>query len=273
MSARQAARVALALAPLLAASAAWAGPWPVGPGHAYVKLGYAHLRSTVLANPDGSTADIPRFTKQELYVYGAVGLTPGLTAIVSAPLWRSSDLEDFQRESGFGDVQFGLQAQLGRSGPWTFALRGLAQAPTGDVTRAEGLLPTGSGVWEGELRVSAGRSLAGGRGYGFVEVGHQTRETLRDGLVYDAQVGWNLGPRAVLAVNLRGLEPYDKAPRDTALGSPVGVGDRVTYLTYGPSLIVKLGAGWGAQLDVTGVARARNLARGPQLGLGLTYSR
>ncbi len=261
------------LAWLLAPVVASAGPWPVGRGHAYVKLGYGHLRSTVLANPDGSRADIPRFTKQELYLYGAVGLTPRLTAIVNAPLWRSADLEDFRRESGFGDVQFGLQAQLGQRGTWTFAVRGMAQAPTGDVTRAEGILPTGSGVWEGDLRLGAGRSLAAGRVYAFVELGHQVRETLRDGFIYDAQVGLNLGARFVVALNLRGLEPYDKAARDVALGSPVGVGDRVTYLTYGPSLIAKLGGGWGAQLDLTGVARARNLARGPQLSVGLSYAR
>ncbi len=260
-------------AALCAPTVASAGPWAVGRGHAYVKVGYGHLRSTVLANPDGSTVDIPRFTKRELYLYGAVGLTSQLTAIVNAPLRRSSDLQDFRRESGLGDVQFGLQAQLGQRGPWTFAVRALVQAPTGDVTRAEGILPTGSGVWEGELRLGAGRSLAAGRGYAFVELGHQTRETLRDGFVYDAQAGVNLGPRVVLAFNVRGLEPYDKAPREIALGSPVGVGDRVTYLTYGPSLIVKLGRGFGAQLDVTGIARARNLARGPQVNVGLSYAR
>ncbi len=250
-----------------------AGPWAVGRGHAYAKLGYGQLRSTVLANPDGSTVDIPRFTKRETYLYAAVGLSSKWTAIVNAPLWRSSALQQFRRESGFGDLQFGLQGQLGQRGPWTLAVRGLVQAPTGDVTRAEGILPTGSGVWEGELRLSAGRSLAKGRAYGFVELGHQTRETLRDGFVYEAQVGVNLGPRVVVALNARGLEPYDKAPRAIALGSPVGVGDRVTYLTYGPSLIVRLGGGLGAQLDVTGIARARNLARGPQVNLGLSYSR
>lgn len=273
MSAPRTLAATAALGLLALAGRAEAGPWPVGRGHAYVKVGASHLRSTVLANPDGSTVEIPRFLKQEVYVYGAVGLTPRLTAIVNAPLWRSADLEDFRRESGFGDLQFGLQAQLGSSGPWTFAVRGMAQAPTGDVTRAEGILPTGSGVWEGELRLSAGRSLAGGKAYGFIEVGHQARETLRDGVVYEAQLGWNLDSRFVLAANLRGVEPYDKAPRDVALGSPVGVGDRVTYLVYGPSLIARLGGGWGAQFDVTGVARARNLARGPVFSLGLTWSR
>ncbi len=257
----------------LVAPLAHAGPWGPGQGHLYAKVSYGHLRSTELANPDGSLVEIPRFVKQEVYLYGALGLTPRLTAIASFPLVRSSDLEDFRRESGVGDVQFGLQYELGRRGPWTLALRGLAQAPTGDETLAEGLLPTGSGVWEGELRLSAGRSFAGGRLYGFVEAGHLARELLRDALVYDAQLGWNASPRLVLAFGVRGVETWDKSARDVAIGSPVGVGDRVTYLAFGPTAIVKLGGGFSAQLDVSGQTRARNLAKGPHVSVGVSYAR
>jgi hypothetical protein len=255
------------------AGTAQAGPWPIGKGHSYFKLSYAHLDSTELANPDGSKANIPRFLKQEAYLYGAVGLTDKVTALASFPLLRSSDLEDFRRETGVGDVQFGLQYQLGQGGAWLFAARALAQAPTGDVNRAQGILPTGSGVWESDLRLSAGRSLAAGRGYGFVEAGYLYRETLRDSFVYEAQVGWNAGSRLVLAWTVRGVEPFESSPREVPLGSPVGFGDGTTYLAYGPSVIFKLGGGWGAQLDVTGVAHTRNLAAGTQFSFGISRSR
>lgn len=263
--------VVLALCGL--AGSAQAGPWATGDGHAYFKLSYARLSSTELANPDGSKARIPRFIKQELYLYGAVGLTPKLTALLSLPALRSSDLENFGRETGVGDVQFGLQYQLGESGPWQFAARALAQAPTGDENRAEGLLPTGSGVWESDLRLSAGRSFAGGRAYGFVEAGYQSRAKLRDGFVYDVQVGWNAGQRLVLAWSVRGIEPFDQTLREAPIGSPVGFGDGTTYLSYGPSVIVKLGGGWGAQVDVSGATRTRNLAEGTQFSFGVSYSR
>lgn len=271
-------RAAAALIFLLAAVRADAGPWGLGRGHFYGKLTYGHLRSTTLATPDGTLFDIPLFTKDELGLYAAYGVSERITLVVNAPLVRSSDLEDepdeLQRESGLGDLQAGLQLQLGRSGAWIFAARGTVQAPTGDVGRAQGLLPTGSGAWEGEGVVSAGRSLAAGKGYGFVEVGHQFRgEGLRDGFVYAVQVGWNATRRVVLAANVRGVEPYNKKPPREARGSFVGVGDRVTYALYGPTLIFKLGSGWALQLDLDGAFRARNLAKGVTFRAGVSLAR
>lgn len=261
------ATLGLALAPSVQA-----GPWAVGPGQVYVKVGGSYLRSTTLANPDGSQVRIPRFTKSDAQLYVALGLGPRASASVSLPAWRSSELEDFRRESGVGDVQVALQVQLAQRGPWVLATRASVQAPTGDETRAEGILPTGSGVWEGEWRLSLGRSFGGGRGWGFVEAGHQWRETLRDGLVYDGQLGWRLTGRLSLAWNARGLRPYDLSARDVALGSFVGVGDRVSYLAFGPSALVKLGGGFGAQIDVTGAAFERNLATGTTFSFGLSYA-
>jgi hypothetical protein len=257
----------------LAAGPAEAGPWTLGQGRVYTKVTLGYLPSTLLANPDGSTAEIPRFVKRELYLYGAVGVTPKLTAFANLPVVRSSDLAHFRRESGVGDLQVGAQYGLGRGGPWVFAVRGALQVPTGDETLADGILPSGSGVWEGELAFSAGGSLWGGKGYGFVEAGHQFRQTLRDGFVYAGQLGWNATPRLILAVNVRGVEPYDKQANLDVLDSAfVGLGDRVTYVSYGPSAIVKLGGGVSLQLDLLGLAHTRNIARGPTFSVGLAYS-
>ena len=255
-------------------AAAEAGPWAAGRGHFYAKVGGSRLHSTTLAAPDGTRFEIPRFTKDEISLYGAAGLTDRITGILSLPAYRSSDLADFGSESGIGDVQVGLQFQLGQRGPWVFAARGMVQAPTGDETRAEGLLPTGSGVWEGEAVLGAGRSFAKGKLYGFLESGHQVRGGgLNDALTYALQVGWNVRPRIVVAGNIRGVEPYNKkAPRE-ARGSPVGLSDRVTYLSYGPTLIVGLGNGVAVQLDVDGASRARNLADGTTVRLGVSLSR
>jgi hypothetical protein len=269
-AARRCLLVALALA---AASPAVAGPWALGPGHVYVKLGYGRLDSDTLANPDGSQVAIPRFVKDDLHAYGAVGVSERLTLSASLPLRRRSELEDFGSEAGVGDLALGVQWQLGRRGGWVFATRGVVQAPTGDETRAEGILPTGSGVWEGELRLAAGRSLGGGRGYFFVEAGHQFRELLRDGFAWEAQAGWNASPRLVLAWNARGLEPWSTRARETALGSPVGVGDGVGYLVTGPTAIVKLGSGVAVQFDVEGALRERNLATGTTFRIGVSWSR
>lgn len=271
-------RAALAAVLLLPATAAEAGPWALGRGRSYVKLSYGHLRATHLANPDASVVRIPRFVKDEVGLYGAVGLDDRWTLLVNAPLLRSSDLADqpdeLGRESGLGDLAAGAQIQLGRRGASVFALRGEVQAPTGDESRAQGLQPTGSGVWEGMLVAGAGRSLAGGKGYGFLEAGHHLRgEGLRDGFAYGGQLGWNATSRLTLAANVRGLEPYDKRPPAVARGSFIGVGDRVAYLYYGPTVILKVAGGVGLQADLDLVARARNLAKGPTFRIGVYRSR
>jgi hypothetical protein len=268
----------LLLLGLAAAPLAEAGPWGLGRGHAYVKAAYDRLRSTTLATPDGTQFEIPSFRRDIVSLYAAYGLSDGITLVMDVPLWRSSDLADdpdeLGRESGLGDAQAGLQVQLGTRGSWTFAARGLVQAPTGDETRAQGLLPTGSGVWEGQLVLGAGRSLAGGKGWGFIEAGPQVRGGgLRDGVVFGAQLGYRLASRVLLAANLRGQEPWSHDAPEEAIGSFVGVGDRVTYVSFGPSVIVDLGPGLSLQADAEAVTRARNLAKGPVLRLGLAYRR
>ncbi len=267
-------RPAVALALLALAAPAQAGPWPVGRGHVYAKASYEFLDSSRLAQPDGTLFDIPQFVKQGSGLYVAWGLSDRVTLIGDVPAWRSSDLEAFDREDGIGDVRFGAQLQLFRSGAWLFAARGIVQAPTGDETRGGGLLPTGSGAWEGEGVLGAGRSFAGGRGYGFVELGYNFRgEGLRDGVLYGGQLGWNVGRRLTLAANLRGVEPFSHEARDVAVGSPVGLGDRVTYAYYGPTAIVKLTRSLSLQLDVDRVFRARNLATGTTFRGGVAFSR
>lgn len=271
-------RLPLVVAFLAIAAVAEAGPWGLGRGHVYGKLGFGHLRSTELVAPDGTSFDIPRFTKDEVGLTLGYGLDDSWTVFTNLPLLRASDLRDqpdeLQRESGFGDLQLGLQRQLGRAGPWLFAARASIQAPTGDVSRAGGLLPTGSGVWEGDAVLSAGRSFASGKLYGFLEAGPQVRGGgLRDGVVYGAQMGWNATDRLVLAWNVRGVEPFSHRAPTVARGSFAGVGDRVTYVSTGPTLLWKATPRFGVQVDLDATAHARNLARGPAVRAGIFFSR
>lgn len=263
---------------LLACSAsAHAGPWPTGAGRLYAKLSYQRLRSTVYAFPDGFETRIPEFRRDDGGLFFAYGLTDGVTLLADVP-YRSSDLADspdeLRRVGGIGDLRFGLQVQLGRSGPWVFATRGLVQAPVGDETKSGGLQATGSGTWEAEACLGAGRSLWGGKGYGLLELGHQYRGAgLRDGFVYNFQIGWNTTSRLVLAANFHGIEPYSTKAGDRTAGSFVGVGDRVTYAAYGPTLILKASDSLGVQLDVDGAFHTRNITKGTAFRVGVFWQR
>ena len=262
----------------LAPSATEAGPWALGRGHVYAKLSYQRLRAERYAQPDGTVFDIPRFSTDNLDLYVAAGVTDSLTLTLGVPLIRSSDLADqpdeLGRESGFGDLQMGLEAQLGKRGRFVFGARGVIQAPTGDEAVSDGLQAQGSGVWEGAGLLTVGTSLFGGKGWAQAEAGYQYRGGgLTDGFPYAVQVGWNVSGRAWLSANLRGVEPFSHKPGDVPAGSLTGVGDRTTYVVVGPSLFVGLGAGFGLQLDFEGAFHARNLAKGPQFRAGLTYTR
>ncbi len=262
----------------LLAPASEAGPWALGDGHFYSKLSYQRKLSSQLAQPDGTIFNIPRFTQDDAFFYLALGVSGRVTLIASVPFVRSSDLDDspdeLTRATAFGDVQAGLQVQLGRAGPWVFAARGTLQAPTGNEELSGGLQATGSGVWEAESVLGAGRSLARGKGYGFVEVGPYFRGGgLRDGLSYRTQLGWNLGRRVIVAGNLAGLQRWSNTPGELSAESLVGLGDGVTYAGWGPTLIVKLGGGWGAQADWEALFHAHNIAVGDTWRFGLTYQR
>ena len=268
----------LALAAALAAPPAVAGPWAAGNGHSYFKVSFQHLGSRKLISPDGTKFTIPLFTREELALYGAHGLSNRFTLVASIPVLRSSDLQDspdeLRRETGFGDIQVGLQRQLGTAGPWVFAARGTLQLPTGDVERAGGLLPTGSGIYEGDVVFEAGRSLGDGKGWMFVGAGPQFRGGgLRDGVVFGGQVGWKVAEKVALMASARGVEPFSHEAPKTARGSFSGVGDRVAYAVIGPSVLWNVTKKSGVQFDAEFVAYARNLASGPVFRVGYFLNR
>jgi hypothetical protein len=159
------------LALLASVERAEAGPWPTGKGYIYGNVAYEFLETTELATPEGVTETIPEYRLRQIGIYGAYGLTEDLTAVVDRLGFRESSIAEFESASGIEDLRAGLQVQLGKKGPWLFAARGIVQAPTGDETKGLGILPTGSGAWEGDMRFSFGRSSAGGRLYGHGEAG------------------------------------------------------------------------------------------------------
>lgn len=265
------------LASLGATVSGEAGPWALGKGRTYARLSYQHLASEEYSAPDGTTFPIPTFRKDDVDLFLARGLTDRLTLVTALPLVRSSDLADrpdeLMRETGFGDLRLGLELEAGRRAAWVFGVGGLVQAPTGDEARSFGLQATGSGAWEAEAWLSAGRSW--GRLFGKVSLGYGYRGgVLRDGVAYAAQVGWTAHPRLLLLASMGGLEPLSHDAGGRPAGSSyVGAGDRVTYLKYGLSAALTLGSGWGVQVDLEDAVRTRNLARGTVLRIGPYFRR
>ena len=265
---------AVAACVALCALPAAAGPWNRPKGSFYLKAGYNYLRAQELATPAGDVVPIPAFTKNEATLYFEYGVASRLTLILDSIGYRDSEIQGFGAAGGIGDTRLGLQWQLPGSGRFAFALRAALQFPTGDETKGDGLLPTGSGVYEGEIVLGAGASLWKGRGWAQAGIGPQMRGGgLRDGFVYDAQLGGRLFGPVLLLLNLRGVQPWDTTPGKASTESVAGFGDGVTYLAYGPGLIVELAPGVALQFDVDGATHVRNIARGPTYRFGLSVSR
>lgn len=256
----------------LASTTAAAGPWGHEPGHYYLKLSGGRLHTTTLATPVGEEVEIPKFELQVVDLYGELGLGGGVTALTTVPLHHRTEIEDFESASGFGDLRFGLQADLSRpSTGWAAAVRAIFQAPTGDATRGGGVLPTGSGVWQSEFIASVGRSFRGG--YAFADAGYQLRGgDFRDGFLYRVEVGCDLGARVDLAAHLHGVEPNSsRSVGFVASGS--GLGDGVGYAVIGSSLSLAVGRGLAVDFNLDRSFHARNLATGTTVRLGISLTR
>jgi hypothetical protein len=255
-------------------STAEAGPWVQGRGHLYANVKVSLLRTTILATPDGQRVQIPEFTLQQWTYYLTYGWSDRFDIMVDGTAVHDSSIDEFGGASGAGDTRFGLQMKVAEKSPWIFSVKGIVQAPTGDPTKGQGVLPTGSGAWEGRVLFSGGRTWSNGLVYAFGEAGHQLRgEGLRDGFVYEGQVGINATDRLVLAFNVRGVQPYDSEPADLSSGSAAGFGDGTTYTNFGPFVIVKLTRNWSAQFDLEGTTNTRSIAPGNVFRASVAYSR
>ncbi len=258
---------------VLTAARAGAQPWQAAAGHGSVGTTFTTLRTTQLATPDGTDVVIPRFARQEIVVSGSYAATDRVVILAAATVLAHTSIQAFDSAGGIGDLRFGAQVSLGQLGPWALAVRGIAQAPTGDAGLGFGLLPTGTGAWEGDTVFSIGRPLAA-RLFVFGEAGYHVRGAgLRDSFVFNSQLGVSATSRLTLGWNLRGVQPFDTGPIGTTLASPSGLGDGVTFIAYGPSAALRLNGAWSLLGGIDGGFHTKNLAAGAAYHAGLVYAR
>ena len=267
-------RHAAALAVLLLSSARVdAQPWQAAAGHASVGAMFTTLRTTQLATPDGTDIVIPRFARQEVVASGSYSATDRVTLIAAATLLAHTSIQAFDSSGGYGDTRFGAQASLGQHGPWALAVRGVVQAPTGDAGLGSGLLPTGTGAWEGDAVFSIGRPL-GQRLFAFGEAGYHVRGAgLRDSFVFNSQLGVVATSRVTLGWNVRGVQPFDTGLVGTTLAAASGLGDGVTFVAYGPAAVLRFNGGWSLLAGIDGGVHTKNLAAGAAYHVGLVFAR
>lgn len=239
-----------------------------------VGVGAANLRATTLGTPAGELVEIPRFQSQELGVDVAIVVTDRLTALGSLAVHRRASLDQFGRASGVGDARIGMNMKLAQPGGWLMAVRAVVQAPTGDPAKGGAILPTGTGAWEGEGVFSVARVLVGGRLAAALELGHHLRgKELRDGGLYGGRISLRATDRVTLAWAARGLQVYQRRPGLASIASASGLGDGVSYTSFGPSASIGVARGLSLDLGVYQSVHVRNRVKGVDLGVGVTFVR
>jgi hypothetical protein len=193
--------------------AALAGPWVKAPGHAYLKAGYSQFSADSFVQPDGTTVQGTRYVGHTSSLYGEVGLTEGLQAVLSAPFVGSRNIVD---EVSYinrwaGDLGAGLE--VGHAlGSTPVSLQLLAKIPLYDNNdlntygAAATLFPA---IGDGQVDLTAlaavgrGWSVGGVRGWVAAEAGYRHRtewwlgdssqpdRVLVDGVPWTTQLGYS----------------------------------------------------------------------------------
>ena len=283
---------ALALALLLTAGSAVANPWTRDQGSGYVNVSYQRIAAGSFFGPKGDkvTFNGTSFTQQTLNLYAEVGIIDRwLTATLESTVFRHGKLDNQGATQGLGDLRLGFWSGLLRRGSLRVSAGVLVGLPTGDdEPSVEGdpqaniiarSLPTGDGEVDLEARVGLGYSFGGPqsawplRHYVRAEVGYWLRtKGFFDAFNYLFEVGlqapWAVVDRFWVIERFFGSESFagDEAPAGFA-----GLGNGVTYTSYGLELHGRIWRGLGASASFAGAFRARNVAAGAQLKFALDY--
>jgi len=295
-------RIVTAALLLLTASDARANPWTRAQGGHYVNLSYGTIGATSYHAAGGESVPIGNAYRQHsLGLYGEVGiLDRWLTGVVDATLYRRSSLEGQGYVHGLGDLRLGLRSGL-LVEPLRLTAGVLVGIPTGDARpQASGdagadliaaSLPTGDGEPDVELTLSAGKGFGGPgtfwplRHYAIAEAGYWVRTRSRasgvgspsgdfaDAVNWRAEIGVNL-PWAVIERvwfigRIFGSESL--ADEDEARLGFSGLGNGVSFRSYGLEVYARLWRGLGLSFSRDGAWFAQGIAAGAQYRVALSW--
>ena len=157
-----------------------------------------------------------------------------------------------------------------------------------DAVLAARSLPTGDGEFDFELRASLGHSFGGYRywplqHYVVAEAGYWLRTNgFPHDFTYKAELGikfpWKFIDRFWFIARISGIEAFVTSadltdPKSICQGTAAfsGLGACVTYTAYGFDVAGKIWKGLGASIGLDSAFRARLVAAGANLRVGLSY--
>jgi hypothetical protein len=274
----------------LAPSLAHANPWTREQGHFYLSTSYFHISTARYYGVDFNVIPIRPYTQQVVGIFGEVGLiTRWLTATVEGTLYRRNELVGQGYTEGVGDFRVGLWTGLlttpvRLSAGLTLGIPSGDSTPTAPGSDSEAQLiarslPTGDGEWDLEAQLALGYTFGQERRwplghYLVAEVGYWARSHgFSDSVVFRLELGtrlpWRVIDRLWWIARLTGVESFADAQHASTTFS--GLGNGVTYTAYGFDVYGRIFRGLGASVGLDSAFRARSVAAGVQLKVGMSY--
>lgn len=269
------------------ASTAHAQAWIHDQGSGYIDLRARHLSGGAFYDSNGEAQEIAsRYRQTTLATYGEVGVIDRwLQLDVSGELYRRNVLVDQGATEGLGDLEVGAFTGLVQ-GTFNLSLGLRAGLPTGDPAPDSGTddpqldiiaasLPTGAGAFSLTPTLAAGVGFGGGwwplAHYLSTSVGYLAWFGYADSLTYRAELGSRLRTapfdRVTLQLRLAGIEPLS----DVAVSSFSGVGEGVTFTSYGLGVAIDVWQGLGVAASWESAFRARNIISATPVSAGIYW--
>lgn len=269
------------------------GGWPQPEGHGYFKFSQSVLRAGDYYSPSGDILPITTTSIYMTHLYGEFGFTNRFTALLSAPLFVRSTLnnrestingavEEGDAFNGVGDIQLGLKYGLITQGPIVLSASLWLKLPTGDnVGGNTELLQTGDGAFSQMLLLEASHSFYPAPFYATLSTGFRQRGSATldyasgaDEVVYSdefrwgGEFGWTPGPVS-LALKWEQVIPLENGGAGGETGASSLFGNNIAYFSVTPEVNYNVNSKFGVSASAGFALSGQNILASPNFLAGV----
>lgn len=270
--------------------------WTQRQNSGYFKLSQNFVRAGSFFNPDGDIIDITTTSVYITGVYGEYGITDRLTALINAPLFVRSTINNKESTvdgtiipgdefNGIGDISLGAVYGLIHSKPSVLAISGMVKLPSGNnVGGNSELLQSGDGAWGFTALLQGSHSFYPKPLYVSVHAGYQWRgvadleystgtETVNydDAARWGIELGWTPGEHWQVAFKIAQVIALSNGTGGGVTGGSSIFGNSISYFSLTPEAGYFLDNGIGFTLAVGTAAFAQNILAAPSFNVGVVY--
>ena len=264
---------------LVSVNAIAGGPWVYKQGKGYFKIGQSLINADAFFGPKGSEVDFAtRFRFYTSSVYGEIGVTDRLTAVVYVPffVWAHFNTGQYEgtnifkqsdEESGIGDSDFTLKYGLNTSGSYRMSIALTLGVPLGEPKGGrEGAIQTGDGEFNQMIVFETGKGYSNGM-YWASSLGYNNRTNgFTDEIRYGLEGGVTKGSITAL-LRFYGVKPVSQSSKGSDNDNGL-FADRIEYLSFTPELIYTYKNKFGVSASAGGALYARRILAAPNFSFG-----